>query len=158
MIEIDFESFFNQNYEEGEYELYVMKNGLGDVLYVGISKWSIWDRWFGWNGHLLWIDPIIKGNSSVGQKIVDHLPDSLRWKIQLWTMDDCVNFCKDEFHIPRSPDISFIEPLMINKLSPILNVTYNLHPGKDTTPISKKEIEREKLLDDAYRKIFENRK
>jgi hypothetical protein len=44
---------------------------------------------------------------------------------------------------------------MINKLSPILNVSCNLHPGKDTTPKSKKEIEREKLLDEVYRKIFE---
>jgi hypothetical protein len=132
-----------------------MKNGLGDVLYVGISKWNIWERWFGWNGHILWLDKLIGGNTSVGQKIVDHLPDSLNWKIQLWTLEDCVNFCKDEFHIPPSPHITFIEPLMINKLSPILNVSCNLHPGKDTTPKSKKEIEREKLLDEVYRKIFE---
>ena len=35
MIEIDFESFHNQDYIEEGYDLYVVKNGLGDVLYVG---------------------------------------------------------------------------------------------------------------------------
>jgi len=155
MIEIDFQDFHDKNYEETEYQLYVMKNGLGDVLYVGISKWSIWERWFGWSGHLVWLDNCVTGNTSVGQKIVDHLPDSLKWKIQLWTLEDCVDLCKDEFHISSSPDISFFEPIMINNLSPILNVSYNIHPGKDKTPRSKKEIEREKLLDEAYRKIFE---
>jgi len=47
---------------------------------------------------------------------------------------------------------------MIQKLSPILNGSYNTHPGKDTTPKSKQEIEREKILDDVYRKIFEKKK
>jgi hypothetical protein len=47
---------------------------------------------------------------------------------------------------------------MIQKLSPILNDSYNLHPGKDTTPRSKQEIEREKILDDMYKKIFEKKK
>lgn len=155
MIEIDFQDFHDQNYEETGYELYVMKNGLGDVLYVGISKWSIWERWFGWSGHMIWLDDLVTGNTSVGKKIANHLPDSLKWKIQLWTLEDCVNLCKDEFHNSPSPDISFIEPFMINKLSPILNVSCNIQPGKDTTPKSKKEIEREKLLDEAYRKIFE---
>lgn len=129
MIEIDFQDFHDQNYEETGYELYVMKNGLGDVLYVGISKWSIWERWFGWSGHMVWLDNLV----------------------------NCVNLCKDEFHNSPSPDISFIEPIMINKLSPILNVSCNIQPGKETTPKSKKEIEREKLLDEAYRKIFEKR-
>jgi len=46
----------------------------------------------------------------------------------------------------------------IQKLSPILNGTYNLRPGKDTTPNSKKEIDREKYLDQIYREIFEKRK
>jgi hypothetical protein len=53
------------------------------------------------------------------------------------------------------PDIKFIEPFMIQKLSPILNGTYNLRPGMDTTPKSKQEIEREKYIDKIYREIFE---
>ena len=155
MIEIDFEVFHNQNYVEEGYDLYVMKNGPGDVLYVGISHQSIWERWFGGNGHILWVDRPREANSPVGRKILDHLPDSLRWKIQLWTFEACVNFCKDILPTTHAPNIDFIEPYMIQKLSPILNGSYNLHPGKDTTPKSQKEIERERLLDEMYRKIFD---
>jgi hypothetical protein len=158
MIESNFENFHNQDYVEEGYDLYVMKNGVGDVLYVGISKRNIWERWFGWNGHIMWSDRMIDGNSSVGQKIVDHLPESLNWKIQLWALEDCVNFCKDEFHIPKKPNINAMESLMIRKLSPILNASCNLHPGKDTTPRSQREIECEKLLDEVYKKVFEKKK
>ena len=157
MIEIDFNSFHEQEYADDGYELYVMKNGVESVLYVGISRGSIWERWFGFGGHILWADHVIQGNSMVGQKIVDHMPSALHWKIQLWTLEDCVQYCKDEYPIPATPNIGFIEPFMINKLSPILTGSYNLLPGKDTTPKSKKELEREKLLDEIYRKIFENK-
>lgn len=155
MIEIDFETFHNQDYEETGYDLYVMKNGLGSILYVGISKQSIWQRWFGSNGHLLWVDRAIEGNTPVGRKIVDHLPDSLQWKIQLWTLKDCIDFCGAMLPTTHSPNIDFIEPYMIRKLSPILNGSYNLQPGEDTTPKSKKEIERENFLDEMYKKIFD---
>jgi len=50
-----------------------------------------------------------------------------------------------------------VEPYMIKKPSPILNVNYNLSPGSDTTPKSKKEIEREKYLDKMYREIFDKK-
>jgi len=136
-----------------------MKNGLGDVLYVGISTQSIWERWFGFGGHIIWIENgKLFGTSSVGQKIEDHLPDSLNWKIQLWTLEDCIKFCENE--LPPNIQhwtIKWVESFMIQKLSPILNVSYNLHPGKDTTPKSKKEIEREKLVEKLYREIFEKK-
>jgi hypothetical protein len=48
MIQIDFEKFHNHDYLEKGYDLYVLKNGLGDPLYIGISTQSIWERWFGW--------------------------------------------------------------------------------------------------------------
>ena len=38
MIELDFQQFHDQKYREKRYELYVLKNGLGDILYIGISK------------------------------------------------------------------------------------------------------------------------
>jgi hypothetical protein len=155
MIEIDFENFHDQDYVDEGYDLYVMKNGFGDVLYIGISTQSIWDRWIGWNGHMVWVDKVIYGTSSVGQKIEDHLPDSLKWKIQLWTLEDCIKFCKDELPPSRRlPTINFIEPFMIQKLSSILNVTYNLNPGKDTTPMSEREKKREEILDYWYDKLF----
>lgn len=159
MIEIDFEQFHDHDYRDRGYELYVMKNTLGDPLYVGISKRGIWERWFGWNGHMLWDGKIIYGTSAVGEKIEDHLPDSLRWKIQLWTLKDCIKFCRHELAGRNyRPDIQFLEPFMIQKLSPILNGTYNLSPGKDTTPKSKREIEREKELDRIYDEIFNKKK
>ncbi len=155
MLEIDFVKFHDQDYVEEGYELYVMKNGSGDILYVGITTQSIWQRWFGWNGHMVWEDNRIYGISSIGQKIVDHLPDSLNWKIQLWTLEACKTFCKDILPASRrDPTIQFVEPFMIQKLSPILNVTYNLNPGKDTTPMSEREKKREEILDYWYDKIF----
>ena len=155
MIEITFKDFYEYKYrEDGFHELYVMKNGLEEILYVGISNQNIWNRWFGWNGHIMDGPRYMVGESSVGQKIVDHLPDSCNWKIQLWTFKDCVSFCADELNPHGRYTIKWLEPFMIQKLHPSLNLTYNLNPGKDTMPKSKKEIEREKLLDKAYDEIF----
>ena len=106
---------------------------------------------------MIWDGKYIIGQSAVGQKIVDQLPDSLKWKIQLWMLKDCVEFCKDILPPWRQYTIEFVEPFMIKKLSPILNRSFNLNPGKDTTPKSKKEIEREQLLDKMYKKIFDEK-
>jgi hypothetical protein len=89
MFEITFKDFYELGYEEDAWhELYVVKNGLDEVLYVGITSQKIWDRWFGWNGHIFLSGPILVGRSSVGNKIVDHLPDAWEWKVQLWSLDD----------------------------------------------------------------------
>lgn len=155
MIELTFEQFHNQDYRENRYELYVLKNGPGDVLYVGISKRNIWERWFGWGGHMTWDGKVIFGESPIGVKVQDHLPESLKWKIQLWTLRDCLAFCGDELRsVAYEVAITDIEPLMIRKLSPALNATFNLSPGKDTTPRSKKELERERRADEEYKAIF----
>jgi hypothetical protein len=156
VIEIPFQDFRNQNFLDEGFELYIMKSGLGDVLYIGITDQNVWTRWFGWNGHLVWDGERMEGQSAVGQKIEDHLPDSLDWKIQLWTIKDCVAFLQEDLpSTRRSPDIKFVEPYMIRKLAPLLNASYNLNPGKDGTPKSGKELERGKLLDRIYREIFE---
>lgn len=162
MIELSFEDFHEQNYEEMGFCLYVLKNGLGDVLYIGISTVSVWSRWFGWGGHMTWDGKVIYGETSIGEKVENHLPDALNWKIQLWTLRDCQVFCGQEisdqkFNITAgeyNDAVRDIEPRMIKKLSPALNRHLNLSPGRDTTPKSKKEIEREKLLDKAYDEIF----
>ena len=158
MIELTFLQFHKQQYRENGFELYVVTNGAGDVLYVGISKNNIWERWFGWGGHMMWDGNVIYGESAIGVKIENHLPDSLNWKIQLWTLEDCIKFCTKELPAETSEiTIHYMEPIMIRKLSPALNSTYNLNPGKDTTPQSKKEIEREKLLDQLYKEIFDKK-
>jgi hypothetical protein len=162
MIELTFYEFHEHYYDihdekftDDFFQLYVMKNGLGDVLYVGISRKDVWGRWFGWGGHICWDGNIIYGDSPIGVKIENHLPESLQWKIQLWTLNDCLDFCAN-----RLPDnvvgrnIEEIEPLMIQKLRPALNVSYNTSPGKDTTPKSKKEAELEERARKAYFEIF----
>ena len=155
MIELDFLQFHEQKYREKRYELYVLKNGLGDILYIGISQSNVWERWFGWGGHMMWDGNVIYGESPIGVKIENHLPDSLNWKIQLWTLEDCIKFCRKE--LPGDilkKTIHDVEPIMIRKLSPALNNTYNLNPGKDTTPKSPKEKELEQKADAAYDEIF----
>ncbi|MDO9299755.1 MAG: hypothetical protein Q7T89_00160 [Anaerolineales bacterium] len=48
MIEITFREFYELKYQEdGFHELYVAKNDLGEILYVGISSQKNLDRWFG---------------------------------------------------------------------------------------------------------------
>ena len=155
MIELTFQEFHEQQYDDNRYCLYVMKNGLGDVLYVGISTSDIWERWFGWGGHMLWDGNVIYGESPIGVKIEDHLPDSLKWNIQLWNLKDCLEFCREDLPTDISTiTIHDIEPIMIRKLSPALNGTHNLNPGKDSTPKSRREIERQKALDQLYKEVF----
>jgi hypothetical protein len=78
VIELRFEDFHEQNYEDKGFCLYVLKNGLGDVLYVGISAVDVWSRWFGWGGHMLWDGKVIYGESSIGIKIENHLPEFIK--------------------------------------------------------------------------------
>ncbi len=158
MIELSFEDFHEQKYEDKSFRLYIIKNGLGDVLYVGISTVNVWKRWFGWGGHMTWDGNVIYGESSVGVKIENHLPDSLDWMIQLWTLDDCIKFCSQDLSSTASEiTIHDIESVMIQKLSPPLNRTYNLTASKDSTPMSQKERELAKKTDAAYRDIFDKK-
>src|ERR1051325_9320240 len=96
MIELTFHEFHEQKYQQQQFCLYVVKNANENILYVGISTNDIWERWFGWGGHMTWDGKIIYGESPIGVKIETHLPDSLGWKIQLWTLEDCIKFCKKE--------------------------------------------------------------
>ena len=158
MIELEFIQFHEQKYGDKHYELYVLKNELGDILYIGISTGDVWERWFGWGGHMTWDGRVIYGESPIGVKIENNLPESLQWKIQLWTLKDCVIFCQNE--LPKdlhNITIHDVEPIMIQKLSPAINNTYNLKPGKDTTPKSRKEIELEQRADRMYREIFDGK-
>ena len=108
---------------------------------------------------MTWDGKVIYGASPVVVKIEYHLPDSLNWKIQLWTLQDCVNFCRNELpNDTLETTIHEIEPIIIRKLSPALNGTYNLNPGKDTTVKSKKEMELERKADELYREIFNSKK
>jgi hypothetical protein len=129
MIEITFFNFHEHDYKYDRYCLYVMKNGSGGILYVGISTNDVWVRWFGWGGHLMWDGNVIYGESTIGEKIENHLPESLRWKIQLWTLEDCQKYCGQEIAVADSAKtfeeykqaILDIEPFMIRKIRPARN-------------------------------------
>lgn len=156
MIELSFKEFYDGDYEDEGYCLYVMQNGLGDTLYVGISTVDIWDRWFGAAGHIPWSGTMRYGKSTIGQKIMDHLPDSSEWKIQLWTLKDCLAFCEMDRETAGAyrDAVRNVEARMIQKLSPALNRHLNLNPGKDTTPKSEKELKWEHYVATAYDEIF----
>ena len=162
MIELRFEDFYEQNYDDENFCLYVMKNGQGDVLYVGISTVDVWSRWFGGPGHIPWSGTMLYGKSTIGEKIVNHLPESWDWKIQLSTLKDCLEFCDDDPSAPKfkmvmgeySETVSNVEARMIRKLSPALNRYLNLNPGRDTTPKGEKELKWERYVDQAYDEIF----
>lgn len=158
MIELSLLNFHEQGYEDRGYCLYIIKNGLGDVLYIGISEVDVWTRWFGWGGHIMWDGDVIHGESPIGEKIENHLPDSLSWVFQLWTTEDCIEFLGDFIPHHASRTIQDIEPLMIKKMSPALNRTYNYNPGKDTTPKSEKEKKWEDYVNKAYDEIFNKKK
>jgi hypothetical protein len=156
MIELSFLEFHEQQYPAQPFCLYVVKNANADVLYVGISLTDIWERWFGWGGHMTWDKHVIYGESPIAVNIENHLADSLNWTIQLWTLVDCVEYCRGELGESASESkIQDLEPVMIRKLSPALNTIYNQNPGRDSTPKTQKEIERKKLLDQVYKDIFD---
>jgi site-specific recombinase XerD len=146
MIELTFLEFHEQKYRDQRFCLYVVKNGNEEILYVGISTNDVWERWFGWGGHMTWDEKVIYGESSISINIEDHLPISLQWKIQLWTFKDCLEFCiKDLPEGTHAITIHDIEPIMIQKLSPALNIIYNIPAKTDIGPDSKRELEKSVL-------------
>ena len=115
--------------------------------------------WLGWTYDMGWKCDLWRFNDWYKNRKPSHIPDSLRWKIQLWTLADCCRFCQEELPADISGvTIRDIEPKMIRKLSPALNVYLNLHPGKDTTPLSNKEKQWEKFVDQSYDEIFNKKK
>lgn len=157
MIEITFEQFHNQEYvdvqevDPPDYQLYVVKNGLGEVLYVGISKVDIWERWFGGAaGHMqVGSDGQPYGLSRIGKVIERRLPAAWSWKIELWTEKDCRDFLMREtnFGDHNTGTIETLEPLMIQRMEPLYNVSHG--GGQHEDPLISKK------LDDAHRKLFD---
>jgi hypothetical protein len=141
MIEMTFKEFYESDGiqdDEIDYELYLIKNGTGDILYIGITSRSAWGRWFEYGWHMpSGVDEYFY--SLVGRKIFYNFPDAWKWKIQLWTRHDCKEFCGSS-----NNRMAMLESEMICKLHPILNKTYNQYPSKDTTPRSQKEIDIDK--------------
>jgi hypothetical protein len=138
MISMDFKTFLERNfksfevyddgYDEGyDYELYVVKNSV-NILYIGISQVGIWGRWFGHFGRMQRsYDGLWNPTDSVSQEIVENLPASLDWTIELWTVKDLSLFFEDNnpLRLSNPRAIKYYEPRMIQKLKPTLNSIYN---------------------------------
>jgi hypothetical protein len=124
--------FSNGWYEDGDHSIYVIRHLGGQVLYVGMSRDNIWNRWFyGCHAHIItnyygeWFP-----GSSIGRYIIGNLPEANDYTVELWDVDECVDFCQD--YIQNSPyknvkrwDVDKAEIVMIKKLSPALNVMHN---------------------------------
>jgi len=149
MIKIKFSDFIRHNYQD-EFCLYILRNSEDSPLYIGISRGDVWERWFGYGGHITLgrFGPI--PTSHVGRKVLDHHPESMNWKIELWSMDDCTGFCGSK--VPD--DLIFLEAYIIGAYSPVLNISHNPNPQPDNTLESKEEISRKKDLDRVYDEIF----
>ena len=134
MITMSFGEFAKGKYDTKNelHQLYVVIGDKDEVLYVGISKAGIWDRWFGWRGRMP-----KNGNGSwfpmdyISVEIVEHLPESLAWTIELWTLSDCLKLFTDVIkkigYAPDRLDIGDCEKWMIEKRIPSLNVIHNYH-------------------------------
>ncbi len=93
MIAMTFKDFFQQNYDvgEGNQDLYMFKHG-DQLMYIGITSASIWERWFEQaDAHFIqdrrgmWC-----GNSQTGKYIMKHLADAENFIIEFWTDEDCM--------------------------------------------------------------------
>jgi hypothetical protein len=136
MISVRFEEFMNGEYDNKDeaHELYVLKNE-SLVLYVGISTRNIWERWFGSiSSHLVrnyygeWFS-----TSDAGRAVLENMPVSNDWTIELWTLQDCIDFLGERFARANKSALSirYVEPYMIGKLRPSLNVIYaNYEEGR----------------------------
>ncbi len=152
MIKLSFAQFFNSDFEDLGYELYIVKD-VDMVMYIGISRNSVWDRWFGGYGSHMEIlsEQSIRGNSTIGDVIKRRLPDSWNWTIELWTNQDCREALREELNGQNAVDIPIItlEGYLIKKLNPLYNVMHANGPHEDPMMSNR--------LDDEYKKIFDKK-
>jgi hypothetical protein len=145
-----FSEFYEGNYEDHGYELYLIRDPDGNVMYIGISRDSIWHRWFGGGTSHMDRDTIgrIYGKSYIGEVIERRFPISWKWLIELWTKEDCLEVCAAELTGKdlEKIEIESIEPYMIVRLEPLYNVIHG--GGRHEDPLTTK------TLDTIYKDLF----
>jgi hypothetical protein len=150
MISLKFSQFYKGEFIDEGYELYFVKDNKGKPMYIGISKDSIWHRWFGGTTSHMDTNPAGKvyGRSYFGEVIERRFPDSWDWVIELWTREDGLNACKAEFSGKDIAKIKIesIEPYMIAKFEPLYNVTHG--GGRHEDPLTTE------TLDSLYKDLF----
>ena len=141
MITMTFSQFTDpENFpDEKGLELYVLREKQ-NILYIGISQRNVWNRWFGNRGRM-WkgVGGSWGSGDHVGICIIENMPLSLNWEIDLWTLKECLTYLEwDYFHkdgftgefFKRQDGffpftIKDVEPELIYTLSPAYNMTYN---------------------------------
>ena len=123
MITLTFAEFHKGNYDDKEefHEMYIIKQE-NNTLYVGISSRDVWERWFSqWGGHIRrngWGEYF--HTSEIGRAVIQNMPESDNWIVELWTLEDCRKF----FHSPLLP-LGRAETEMIKHLHPVHNSMKN---------------------------------
>ena len=145
-----FSEFYKGKFDDSGYELYLLKDTDGAVMYIGIARDSIWHRWFAGGTSHMECDSHGKlyGKSYIGEVIERRLPNSWNWFIELWTKNDCLQVCDFEL---KGKDlekigIELIETVMISKFEPLYNVVYG--GGCHEDPLITKK------LDKMYKDLF----
>lgn len=150
MNNLRFSDFYKADYEDLGYELYIIKDSDGNVMYVGISRDSIWHRWFGGGTSHMDRDANgrVYGKSYVGEIIERRFPDSWNWIIELWTKEDCLAVCGQDIagRDLDAIDIEATEPYMIRKFEPLYNIAHG--GGRHEDPLTTEK------LDEVYRRLF----
>lgn len=162
MISLTFRDFYDCRYEDGEYDLYVLRDK-DAVLYVGISRENVHDRWFGGGfSHMntvAWSDYPVSSTDLIGERVYINYPESLEWTMELWSVNDCVEYIGENTGVPKgvlSKNLSVIESEMIRILTPLYNRTMNRKRNLEPRTRAEKERHdlREKKLDSIYDSIF----
>jgi len=145
-----FSEFYKGEFDDIGYELYFVRDSDSKAMYIGISRNSIWHRWFGGGAsHMdMNANQRLFGTSTIGQIIEKRFPASWDWTIELWTKEDCIKVLAEEIEGKNTDRINIesLEPFMINKFEPLYNVMHG--GGKHEDPLTTRK------LDDAYRKLF----
>jgi hypothetical protein len=145
-----FSEFYKGKFEDIGYELYFVRDAESKAMYIGISRNSIWHRWFGGGASHMDINASEKlsGASYIGQVIERRFPSSWDWTIELWTKEDCLRALVVELEGKNTNRINIetLEPYMISKFEPLYNVMHG--GGSHEDPLTTKK------LDEAYKKLF----
>ena len=150
MITLTFSEFYRGDYRDQGFELYIVKDSEEKIMYIRISRDTIWYRWFGGvNSHMMpGLNVSLRGNSIIGEVIARRFPDSWDWHIELWTKEDCIVGFRDDLIGLTLDNITIeqIESYLIQRFLPLYNVMHA--GGSHEDPLLTHS------LDNAYKKIF----
>lgn len=144
MKSLSFSEFYAGQFADEGYELYLVKDVERKPMYIGISRDSVWHRWFGGGPSHMDVNAEgrVYGKSYIGEVIERRFPSSWEWVIELWTKEECIKACKNDF-VGRNADkieIESIEPYMIAKFEPLYNVTHA--GGHHEDPLTTEKLDR----------------